>query len=268
MDWFLNKPLLKKQILVTRALDQARSFVDLLENKGAFPILFPTIETVPPDSWKALDHAIQNINNYDWIIFTSANGAKYFLERLEKNRVDIKDLRDIRLCAIGPKTAGILKKSGIKIDYIPSEFKAEGVIEELISKGIKGKKILIPRASIAREILPEELKNMGAFVEAVDTYKTIQPAEKTDDIRKMLKNKEIDMITFTSSSTVTNFVNMFKKEEIFSLIHGVDIACIGPITAKTVEKYNLQPHIIPDDYTIEALTQAIVDFYQKNKIKS
>lgn len=266
LDWFENKPLYKKQIIVTRAREQASDFANLLESNGAWPIEFPAIETVPPDSWEALDSAIQNIEKYNWLIFTSANGVKYFLQRLKENKRDVRYLKGIKLCTIGPKTAEVLEKLGIRVDYMPSEYKAEAIIEGLGSKEIKGKKILIPRAAVAREVLPEELAKMGAAVDVVEAYKTVRPEKKTDGIKKMLKNKEIDAITFTSSSTVINFVDMFKKEEISDLINGVPIACIGPITAKTAEKYGLKASIIPEHYTIEAFTDAIVDFfYKKNR---
>lgn len=265
LDWFENKPLYKKQIIVTRAREQASNFTNLLESHGAWPIEFPTIETVPPDSWDALDRAIENIERYNWLVFTSANGVKYFLQRLKENSKDVRCLKGIRLCAIGPKTAEELEKFGIRIDYVPSEYRAEAIIEGLGLEKIRGSKILIPRAAVAREVLPEELVKMGAIVDVVDAYKTIRPKKKTDGIKKMLKNREINAITFTSSSTVINFIDMFKKEEISNLINGVPIACIGPITAKTAEKYGLKASIIPEHYTIEAFTDAIVDFFCKNR---
>ncbi|MEE9190416.1 MAG: uroporphyrinogen-III synthase, partial [Candidatus Neomarinimicrobiota bacterium] len=134
------------------------------------------------------------------------------------------------------------------------------------SNEVKGKKILIPRAAVAREVLPEELVKLGATVDVVEAYKTIQPKGKTGEIREMLKNKEVDVITFTSSSTVTNFISMFNKEEISDLVNGVTIACIGPITAEIAEKNGLKVSIIPGNYTIEAFTDAIVDFYQHRRM--
>lgn len=260
LSWLSAKPLFKKQIIVTRARDQASDFSKLLENKGAYPIEFPTIETVPPDSWKALDSAIQNIERYDWLIFTSVNGVKYFLERVKANQKDIRCLKGIKLCAIGPKTAKVLEDLGIIIDFVPAEYRAEALIEGFDPIEIKGKKILIPRAAVAREVLPEELVKLGATVDVVEAYKTIKPEGKTAKIREMLKNKEIDIITFTSSSTVTNFISMFKKEEISELLDGVVVACIGPVTADSAKKYGLEVSIMPEDYTIEAFTDAIVDF--------
>tara|TARA_B100000315_G_scaffold59856_2_gene54301 strand:+ start:12848 stop:14398 length:1551 start_codon:yes stop_codon:yes gene_type:complete len=266
LNWFETKPLFKKQIIVTRAHDQASNFSKLLEKKGACPVEFPTIETVPPDSWEALDKAIENIEMYDWLIFTSANGVKNFLLRIKENQKDVRCLKGIKLCAIGPKTAEVLEKFDLRIDFVPAEYKAEAIIEGLGSNEVRGKKILIPRAAVAREVLPEELVKLGATVDVVDAYKTIQPKGKTGEIREMLKNKEVGVITFTSSSTVTNFISMFKKEEISNLVNGVTIACIGPITAETAEKNGLNVSIIPANYTIEAFTDAIVDFYQHRRM--
>jgi len=262
LNWFETKPLFKKQIIVTRAHGQSSDFSNLLEKKGACPVQFPTIETVPPDSWEALDRAIQNVEMYDWLVFTSVNGVKYFLLRIKENQKDVRCLKGIKLCAIGPKTAEVLEKLDLRIDFVPAEYKAEGIIEGLGSNEVRGKKILIPRAAVAREVLPEELVKLGATVDVVEAYKTIQPKRKTGEFREMLKNKEVHVITFTSSSTVTNFISMFNKEEISDLLNGVTIACIGPITAKTAEKNGLKVSIIPEKYTVEAFTDAIVDFYQ------
>ncbi len=265
LNWFETRPLFKKKIIVTRASGQASEFSHLLEKKGACPIQFPTIEMVPPDSWEALDRAIQSIEKYDWLIFTSANGVKYFLKRVKENRKDIRCLKGINLCAIGPKTAAVLERLSVRVDFIPSEYKAEAIIEKLGTNKIKGNKILIPRAAVAREVLPEELVKLGATVDVVDAYKTIEPEErKSSVIREMLKNKEIDVITFTSSSTVTNFLKVFNDQEISDLISNVTIACIGPITAKTAEKYGLKTSIIPENYTIEAFSDAIADFFQSS----
>ena len=159
----------------------------------------------------------------------------------------------------------MLERLSVRVDFIPSEYKAEAIIEKLGTNKIKGNKILIPRAAVAREVLPEELVKLGATVDVVDAYKTIEPEErKSSVIREMLKNKEIDVITFTSSSTVTNFLKVFNDQEISDLISNVTIACIGPITAKTAEKYGLKTSIIPENYTIEAFSDAIADFFQSS----
>ena len=268
LDWYETMPLYNKQIIITRSREQAGAFADILESKGACPIPFPTIKTVPPDSWDGIDKAIQNIEKYDWLIFTSANGVKYFLERLKENRKDMRRLKDVKICAIGPKTAEPLENLGIIIDFVPPEFIAEAIIEGLGYKEIQGKNVLIPRAAVARETLPVELVKMGAIVDVVDAYKTIRPENKIKDIKEMLINNNVDAITFTSSSTVTNFVNFFGENEIPKLVNGVTIACIGPITADTAEKHGLKAKIIPKKYTVEAFAEAIADFYKCQPLKN
>lgn len=262
LNWFETRPLFGKRIIVTRARTQSSDFANLLGSNGALPIQFPTIETVPPDTWDGLDDAIEKISSYEWLIFTSVNGVRYFFERLKKKNRDVRDLKGIKICTIGPKTAMEVEKFGIRIDVIPSEYRAEAVIECIGKENIHGKRVLLPRAAVAREILPDELKNMGALIDVVDAYKTIRPDEKTDEIKKMLTNKEVDVITFTSSSTVTNFVDMFDKYELQEMIKGVVIASIGPITAETAEKLGLKPQIIPKKYTIESFTDEIIEYYQ------
>ena len=286
LNWFEKKSLFGKRILITRPRGQAEIFVELLEKEGAITIQFPTIETVPPDSWDALDNAINRLDTYQWLIFTSANGVRFFMERLKANKKDIRELRGIKICAIGPKTAASINSLGIKVDAIPEKYIAEGVIEEMQKYGIKGKKILLPRASVARDILPEELKKMGAEIDVVDTYKTVKPVEKANEIKNMLKNGEIDVITFTSSSTVQNFMSYFnlpppllpfgsqgrlqegtKGRSNFNrgddreILKDIIIASIGPITAKTVEEFGLNNAIVSDEHTIERFTEKIIEYF-------
>ncbi len=261
LNWFEAKPLLGKKIIVTRARAQASGFATLLEGYGAIPIQFPTIETIPPKSWDGLDSAIEGLEGYDWIIFTSVNGVRSFLERLRVKDKDIRDLKGIRICTIGPKTAYEIERLGLSVDFVPSEYRAEAVVEGLKKRGIKGKRVLLPRAADARDVLPNELKEMGVELEVVEAYRTVKPSEKANEVRRDLKGGEIDVITFTSSSTVNNFVGMFDKEDLPKLINGVVIASIGPVTAKTAEELGLRSDIIPKDYTIEALAEAINEYF-------
>ena len=197
-------------------------------------------------------------------MFTSVNGVKYFLQRLHFKGKDIRDLKGIKIGTIGPKTAEQWHNLGIKPDLIPDEYRAEAVVEAFKKWDTKGVRILIPRAEKAREILPDQLRNMGARVDLVDAYKTISPQGNTAEIRDMLEKGIIDMVTFTSSSTVANFVNMFDSREQRSVsewMTGVKVACIGPITADTAREKGFSVDIMPTDYTIEALTLAITDFF-------
>ena len=261
LGWLEKRPLFGKRAVVTRTREQASKLTRLLEENGAGVIEFPTIKIVPPKSFKELDRAIDNIADYDWVIFTSVNGVKYFLLRLAEKGKDIRELKGIRIGSIGPATAGELKSLGIIVDLIPEEYQAESLVDYFEKVGIKGKKILIPRARVAREVLPDRLKEMEAIVDVVTAYETVKPEENVDEIKKLLSEKKIDLITFTSSSTVTNFVEMFQKDEIKKLLKGVTIASIGPITAKQGEKFSLSSHIIPEKFTIESLVESIVKYF-------
>lgn len=261
LNWFEGRPLFGKRILVTRARDQAVEFTDLLKFYGADPVEFPTIEVVPPETWEALDEAIRKIEEYDWLIFTSANGVLYFLERLNANGKDIRDLKGIKLCAIGPRTAQEIERLGVRVDLIPAEYVAESLIEQMGRQDLSGRRILIPRAAVARDVLPEALIRMGARVDVVTAYRTIRPTRDLEWVKNLLQGGQISVITFTSSSTVRNFVEMFGPDEARKFLNGVVVACIGPITAKTVEAYGMTVHVLPKDSTIPSLAQAIVEHF-------
>ncbi|MBI4377698.1 MAG: uroporphyrinogen-III C-methyltransferase [Nitrospinae bacterium] len=262
LNWFEEKPLFGKRILITRAKGQAENFVKLVEGAGAIPILFPTIETVHPDSWNMLDRSINRLDTYHWIIFTSVNSVRFFVERLKFNGKDIRDLKGIKICAIGAKTATSIESLGIKVDVVPEEYIAEGIIGVMQNYEIQGKKILLPRAAVARDILPHELKKMGAEIDVVDVYKTVKPAERVDSIKEMLKNRDIDVVTFTSSSTVKNFISYFENGDRRKFLEDVIIACLGPVTAMTVEECGLKSDIVSDEYTIERFTEKIIEYFE------
>jgi len=263
LNWFEARPLFGKRIIVTRARDQASQFMAALRELGAECIEFPTIEINPPSSWDGMDRAIRSLGDYHWIIFTSVNGAEFFFRRIFDLGMDVRSLGKINVAAIGPKTAMAVRTMGINPDLVPDEYKAEGIIEALRGKDLKEVNILIPRAAEAREVLPNELSKMGARVDVVEAYRTVMPDTGAEKLGKMLENGEIDMATFTSSSTVMNFVYMFKGQEdnLRQWMRNVAIACIGPITAKTAEKNGFNVSITPKDYTIEALAGAIVDYF-------
>ncbi|NLD35678.1 MAG: uroporphyrinogen-III C-methyltransferase [Desulfatiglans sp.] len=263
LNWYENKPLFGKSIAVTRAREQASSFMAGLRELGANCIEFPTIEIRPPDDWAPLDDAINKIRDYNWLIFTSVNGVKFFFKRLLENKKDVRALGEIKVCAIGPKTADAVKGYGIMPDMVPPEYRAEAVIEEFRRIKRDNLKILLPRAKEAREILPDELRKMGAEVDVVNAYVTIMPENRVADISKMLEAGEISMITFTSSSTVTNFMGMFEKnaDQVKEWLKDIDIASIGPITSETAKRLGLKVTVEPESYTIDDLTEAILKQY-------
>ena len=264
LNWYESKPLFGKRVVVTRSRDQASVFAEMLIDRGATTIEFPTIDVVPPASWAELDSAIQLIETYNWIIFTSANAVKYFMERLRGLGKDLRILKGVNICTVGPKTAELLEQYGLRADLIPAEFKAEGVVAALGGVTVKGQKFLIPRAKVAREIIPDKLREQGADVTVATAYENVRPTADVDRVKKLFEEKKIAAVTFTSSSTVHNFVEILGQKEYKKLINGVTVACIGPVTAKTAEEYGMRTDIMPSDYTIPALVDAMVDFF-KNK---
>lgn len=265
LNWFESKPLFGKRVLVTRALEQSGDFTKILEKEGAEPIAFPTIKTTAPPSWKELDRAIKRLSTYDWAIFTSVNGVKYFFERLYKTGYDIRELKGVRICAIGPMTAKAIEKLGIRVDLTPKEFKAEGLIEALGKRNIKGKRFLLARALKAREVIPEEIKRLGGKIDVAPAYRTVKPSKEAGELGKLLLEGSIDIVTFTSSSTVTNFAGMFGKKRLPELLKDCKVACIGPITADTARGFGMAVDIMPRDYTIPALTKAMSGYFKKER---
>lgn len=263
LSWFETLPLFGRKILVTRAREQAGEFSDLLAQNGAEPIEFPTIEVVPPRSFRMLDRAIKQLSQYHWAIFTSANGVQFFLERLRAGGKDIRALKDLKICAIGPRTAEEIQRFGVIVDLVPEEYQAEGVISGMGRRSLKGKRILLPRAAVAREILPRELARLGARVDVVTAYRTVKPMKSVKPVKKLLQAHEISVITFTSSSTVRNFAEMFTKKELPGLLDKVTVACIGPITAETARYLGIKTDIMPKDSTIPAFVEAICEYFVK-----
>ncbi|MCH8055057.1 MAG: uroporphyrinogen-III synthase [Deltaproteobacteria bacterium] len=262
LNWFETKPLFGRRIVITRARSQASAFTRGIEDLGGEVIEFPTIEILPAKSYDLLDRAIQEIGSYHWIIFTSVNGVKHFLARLQHLKRDIRDLKEIRITAIGPETARALESIYLRADLVPQEYRAEAILQELKPEEMRGKRVLLPRAAEARDILPKTLREWGAEVDVVETYRTV--AAKSDSLwlRMLLLKRRIDMVTFTSSSTVTHFAGLFRNEVMKELLAGTAVACIGPITQKTVEGMGIRVDVVPQEYTISGLTQAIMEHFK------
>jgi uroporphyrinogen III methyltransferase/synthase len=264
LKWFEGRPLLGKRIVVTRARQQASDLVKLLSDQGAECLEYPTIKIVPPRDAQPLKKAVESLSAYDWIVFTSVNGVIYFFEQLFAAGKDVRALGRMQTAAIGPATARQLFEYGLTSDIVPETYRAESVVEAFGKVNLKGKKILLPRAKEARPILPKELKKMGAAVDEIAAYETLKEAENTDDLVQNLKGNHIDLITFTSSSTVKNFKALLPAENFTELIKGVTIASIGPITSDTAKKLGFDVHITAEDYTIPGLVEAILHYHKKS----
>jgi uroporphyrinogen III methyltransferase/synthase len=243
------------RIVVTRAREQAGRLAEMLRAQGAYVIELPTIEIRPPEDWGPLDSAIEELESYDWIIFTSANGVRFFTERLDASDKDLRRLR-AKVCAIGPATAQILQALHIKVDLMPEEYVAESVLEAFRPLDLEGKRILLPRAKVARDVIPAELARRGAAVNVVPAYQTVAPEASANLAKEIFeKDSKPDWITFTSSSTASNFARLCPVE----WLSGVKIASIGPVTSRTVSELGLRVDLEPERFTIEGLVEALIE---------
>ena len=277
----IARPLLGKRILVTRARTQAASFSERLRKLGARPIEFPVIHIAPPLDWQPLDDALRHLCGatfayYDWLIFTSVNGVESVFARLNEFGLVLPIGGITRVAAIGPGTSAALARYGVQTDLVPGEYIAEGVATALIEDAqrrgtsLSGKRILLPRASVARDVLVAELQAAGARVDEVAAYRTL-PVSSDDvqggEVVRLLQAGELHILTFTSSSTVRNFMqwlvstapDMATKLRENAAGESVPvIACIGPVTARTAREQGLHPHIEATTFTIDGLIEAIV----------
>ena len=258
LQWFdepKTHPLFGKTVLVTRARSQASKLTARLEQLGAKVIETPAIRLeAPADAYKALDEAIARLADYQWLIFTSANGVERFFDRLLAAGRDARALGYAKLAAIGTATAEKLKQYGLMADVIPQEFRAEGIIEALKGKLPPHAKILLPRAQEAREILPEKLRELGAAVDVAPAYQTVCGDVDGEALREQLAGGVIDLVTFTSSSTVRNLIQILGSA---APLQTVKTACIGPVTADTARQNGVEPDMVADTYTIDGLVETI-----------
>lgn len=261
LRWFETRPLFGRRILITRPKHQAEELRSRLAALGADVIAFPTIELREPHSWEALDEAIQRVERYQWLIFTSANGVQRFFSRYRFLKRDLRDLKGIRIAAIGSATEKAVVEIGLHVEVLPDEFKAEGLLQSLKGRVLKGTRILIPRAKVARDLLPVELGKQGAKVDVVETYETVVPEAGGERLRQILAERPLDMVVFTSSSTVSNLAEMTKPESLTQLLANTIVAAIGPVTARTAEGHGLRVRVQPRQYSIASLIDAILEFY-------
>jgi uroporphyrinogen III methyltransferase/synthase len=247
LDWFERLPLFGKRIVVTRAKGQAGELSSRLEALGAGVIEIPTIEIHPPADPAPFDRAIANLASYDWLIFTSANGVRFFLDRLDRSAADLRSLR-ARICAIGPATRAAVEALHLKVDLMGEEYIAESLLDAFAPYDLAGKRILLPRAAVARDVIPAELSRRGAQVDVVEAYRTVAPEPGT------AFPSGVDAITFTSSSTVRNFVALFGTDA----LHGAKAISIGPITSETARSLGIAIAAEAQPYTIDGLVQALL----------
>jgi len=264
LKWVERMPLFGRTIAVTRSRATASGFATALRRLGAEVVEFPTIETAPPRSYAALDRAIERLNSFDWIIFTSATGVESFIERIKSRGRDIREIGRASIAAIGPATAARLADYALRVTAVPAEYRAEQIVPAIGIKRIRGKRFLIPRAEVAREALPEILRAKGAGeVVVAPAYRTVKPkGARIERMRELIASGTIDLVTFTSSSTVTNFCGLMRAPA-----KGLKAAAIGPITAASAEERGFEVVVRPARYTIEAMTEGIREYYGSGKRK-
>jgi len=269
LRWFDARPLFGRRILVTRPRDQAAELVELVEAMGAEAIEAPMIRIVPPDDYGPLDEACAHVDRFDWIIFSSANAVDAFMQRLQASPLDLRALKGVRLCAVGPATAERLSPYGLKIDLVPSEYRGEAVLQAISQVGdVRGLKVFLPRGNIGREVIADGLRKLGAEVSEAIAYRTIvadTEREGEPDIYRMLLERRIDVVTFTSASAVRNFVKILGAEPAADLLRTTVVASIGPVTAEAAAQLNIHTTVMPSSYTIPALVDAIVEYFEKQK---
>jgi uroporphyrinogen III methyltransferase / synthase len=264
LRWFDDRPLFGRRIVVTRSSEQAGEFLEMLEDLGAEAIPAPTVRILPPEDSRALERACIEAGSYDWIVLTSANAVESFMTCLVAMS-DVRELKGVRICTIGASTASRLAKYGIRVDLTPEEFRTEAVVDAMKAQApVEHARVLLPRSDIARELLAEELRAAGADVVEVVAYRTVLASgerEGDHDVYRMLLDRQIDAVTFTSASTVRNFVEILGHDQAIDLLRNTVVASIGPVTAEAAQQLNIKTSVMPERYTIPDLVQALVEHF-------
>jgi uroporphyrinogen III methyltransferase/synthase len=272
LRWFDARPLFGKRVLVTRPREQAAELVERLEAMGAEAIEAPMIRIAPPEDDGPLGEAVAAAGTFDWIIFSSANAVDAFFDRLLASSQDVRALKGVKLCVVGAATAERVARRGLKVDLVPAEYRAEGLLHAIASTGdLRGTKVLLPHADIGRELVADELRRQGADVTEVVAYRTVvvEPEREGEpDIYRMLLERRIDVVTFTSASAVRNFVRVLGAEPAADLLKSIIVASIGPVTAEAATQYNIHTTIVPEHYTVPALVEAIAEYFEREKKES
>jgi uroporphyrinogen III methyltransferase/synthase len=255
------RPLEGRTIVVTRAAAQAQRFTQLLEAAGARVIEAPAIVIAPPPSWEPLDSALTALPTFTWVIFTSVNGVAMVDRRLPTLGLAWSSFAGRRIAAIGPATADALREHDVRVDVVPAEYRAEGLVDRLRALLARGDRVLLPRAAQTRDVLVTSLRTLGVDVVEVPAYATRRADGSGTRLGEVLAAGSVDAVTFTSSSTARNFAEMFTEAERRAWRGRVAVASIGPITAATAAEYGLATDIMPAEYTIPALARAIVDWF-------
>ncbi len=266
LRWFDTRPLFGRRVVVTRPKEDAADLSDRLSAFGADPIEAPMIRIAPPEDWAPLDEAIDRVGSFAWIVFTSINAVDHFMQRLYGRAGDVRALKGVRLCAVGPTPLDRLLRYGLKADLVPGDFRAEGVVAALAADGpLDGVRVLVPCADVGRERLVEALGQAGADVTGVVAYRTLPREAVQDgepDIYRMLLDRQIDAVTFTSAASVWNFASTFGVEQSVDLLQQTVVAVCGPVTQEAATRLGIAVTVMPSEYTVSALVQALAEHYR------
>jgi len=258
LAWFEKLPLLGKRIIVTRPLAQSRQVCERLRELGADPVEIPTVRIVPPGDFDELDQALRGAGDFDWLVFTSANGVWAVASRLQELELDIRALAGPRIAAVGSETEAALRQLALRVDLVPATFTTEALAQELVSRGVTDKSILIPRSAQAPDGLAIHLAEAGAKVSVVPAYQTIPELEQANDVRGLLQSGKLDAITFTSSSCVSGFMSAMNGCDVPTLLGDMVVACIGPVTAATARDFGLTVATVAENSTAAGLVDALI----------
>ena len=254
----VRRPLEGRRVLVTRAAEQADAVVAPLAERGAVPIVCPTIEIVPPADSGPLDRALEALATYDWVVFTSANGVRFACERLAAAGKGAEAFAGVQVVAIGPATAEALRERGVSVDLVPKEFVAESLFDALGPARVKGRRFLLPRAAEARDVLPQSIRDAGGHIDVATAYVTQVPAGGREALDAALAEGPLDAALFTSASTLRHFARLVGGEvRAREILRDVVVACIGPVAAATAKRMGVAVPVVPQDHTIPALVDAL-----------
>jgi uroporphyrinogen-III synthase len=260
-----RKPLTDVRVLVGRARHQLSKLAAELRQRGAEVIEIPFIEICPPRSYAPLDTALRNISHYDWLVVTSVNGVDALASRLKQLRIPVEQLADLQIAAIGPATGQAIERLGLEVSIVPREYVAESVVESLRTK-VRGKHILLVRAKVARDVIPREFGRLGATVDVIEAYETALPSASRKELQALMSDpdRRPHVVTFTSSSTVRNFVELLggKGRSPQRILDGIQFASIGPVTSATLREFGLPVHIEAEEYTIPGLVRAVASSFR------
>lgn len=263
LAWYEKKPLFGKRVLVTRARSQASGLADRIDELGGEAVEFPVIRLRQPEAphvLEALDDALGRLGEFDWVLFTSPNGVEFFFQRLRQLGLDIRSMHKARVGAVGPKTAQLLAERGLVSHTLPARFQGEGLLEAIHPELKPSQRALLPRGDIARDYLPVKLRELGLAATEVDVYENVVEDDQAEEVIELLQNGAIHVVTFTSSSTVVNLLEVLKRagmDDPAAVLNRTAIVCIGPLTAQTAERYGLRLSAMADEATIDSLVAAL-----------